>query len=181
MRRKMPKVKMCPKINTCYKIKIILDKDLAGDWQYALCMRQVCQICKERKEDKFSMAKKEVCPLFTKLDVKCNDCFPIIVCLCGSTRFGEAFQRAQFDETMAGKIVLTIGCNMKSDKELFKDYSETELKEIKTKLDELHKRKIDLADEILFLNVGRYMGESTLKELQYAVDNHKIIRFLEPN
>jgi hypothetical protein len=96
-------------------------------------------------------------------------------------QFGEAFQRAQFDETMAGKIVLTIGCNMKSDKELFKDYSETELKEIKTKLDELHKRKIDLADEILFLNVGRYMGESTLKELQYAVDNHKIIRFLEPN
>jgi len=72
---------------------------------------------------------------------------PKIVCLCGSTRFSEAFQKAQFEETLAGKIVLTIGSNMKSDTELFKDYSENELKEIIIRLDELHRRKIDLADE----------------------------------
>ena len=65
---------------------------------------------------------------------------PVIVCLCGSTRFSAAFQKAQFEETMAGKIVLTIGCNMKSDAELFKDYSENELKEIKIRLDELYRR-----------------------------------------
>lgn len=40
---------------------------------------------------------------------------PTIVCLCGSTRFGEAYQKANLEETLAGKIVLTIGCDMKSD------------------------------------------------------------------
>ncbi len=104
---------------------------------------------------------------------------PKIVCHCGSTHFGEAFQKAQFEETLAGKIVLTIGCNMKSDAELFKDYSENELKEIKIRLDELHRRKIDLADEVLILNVGGYIGESTGGELAYARKHGKIIRFLE--
>ena len=105
---------------------------------------------------------------------------PKIVCLCGSTRFGAAFQKAQFEENMAGKIVLAIGCNMKSDAELFKDFSESELKEIKIRLDELHRRKIDMADEVLILNVGGYIGESTGGELSYARKHRKIIRFLEP-
>jgi hypothetical protein len=105
---------------------------------------------------------------------------PKIICLCGSTRFSEAFQKAQFDLTMDGVIVLTIGCNMKSDTELFKNYSEQELKDIKTRLDELHKRKIDLADEVLILNVGGYIGESTKGELEYARQHGKTIRFLEP-
>ena len=34
---------------------------------------------------------------------------PTIVCLCGSTRFYDTFQQANFDETMAGKIVLSVG------------------------------------------------------------------------
>jgi hypothetical protein len=105
---------------------------------------------------------------------------PTIVCLCGSTRFSAAFQQAQFEETLAGKIVLIIGCNMKSDAELFKDYSESELREIKIRLDELHKRKIDLADEVLILNLGGYIGESTKSELEYARKHRKSIRFLEP-
>jgi hypothetical protein len=105
---------------------------------------------------------------------------PKIVCLCGSTRFSEAFQKVQFDETMANNIVLTIGCNMKSDTELFKDYSEQQLKEIKTRLDELHKRKIDLADEVLILNVGGYIGESTRSEIEYARAHNKPIKYLEP-
>lgn len=104
---------------------------------------------------------------------------PKIVCLCGSTRFGKEFDNANYRETMAGNIVLTIGCNMKSDTELFGHLSEVELKEIKTKLDELHKRKIDLADEVLILNVGNYIGESTQSELYYAHDKHKVIRFLQ--
>jgi len=105
---------------------------------------------------------------------------PKIVCLCGSTRFSEAFQKAQFEETLAGKIVLTIGNIMKPDTELFNGYSENELKEIKIRLDELHRRKIDLADEGLILNVGGYIGESTGGELAYARKHGKIIRFLEP-
>lgn len=104
---------------------------------------------------------------------------PKIVCLCGSTRFGEAFRKAQLDETLAGKIVLTIGCNMKSDADIFGHLSETELTHIKAMLDELHKRKIDLADEILVLNVGGYIGESTRSEIEYAEEHDKPIRYFE--
>jgi hypothetical protein len=104
---------------------------------------------------------------------------PKIVCLCGSTRFGKEFQSANLKETLAGRIVLSIGCNMKSDEELFKDLTDDELFLIKQNLDELHKRKIDLADEILVLNVGGYIGDSTRSEIAYAQAHGKGIRYLE--
>ena len=47
------------------------------------------------------------------------------------------------------------------------------------RLDTLHFRKIDLADEVLILNVGGYIGESTRNELEYAKKMGKVIRFLE--
>lgn len=99
--------------------------------------------------------------------------FPIVVCLCGSTRFMEAFQAANLSETLAGRIVLTVGCNTKSDAML--GISD----EVKAKLDELHKRKIDMADEILVLNVGGYVGSSTRSEIDYAVAQGKRVRWLE--
>jgi hypothetical protein len=105
---------------------------------------------------------------------------PTIVCLCGSTRFGAAYQGANLRETLAGKIVLSIGCNMKSDTEIFGHLPADELAAIKAGLDELHLRKIDLADEVLVLNVGGYIGESTGREIQYAKDRGKVIRYLEP-
>ena len=97
---------------------------------------------------------------------------PVIVCLCGSGRFREAFEQAEFEETLQGKIVLTIGCNTH-------DVARTdELKHHKPRLDDLHMRKIDLADEVLILNVGGYIGESTSRELEYAKQSGKKIRFL---
>lgn len=109
---------------------------------------------------------------------------PKIVCLCGSTRFSKAFQDANLKETLDGKIVLTIGCDFKSDDLLFgtgefQKYSGDQLKALKRELDELHLRKIDLADEVFILNVGGYIGESTRRELDYAIAKNKIIRFLE--
>lgn len=105
---------------------------------------------------------------------------PTIVCLCGSTsKAKEAFQKANLEETLAGRIVLTIGCDMKSDAELFADKSEAERHLIKRSLDLLHLRKIDLADEILVLNVGGYIGESTSREIAYARQQGKRIRWLE--
>lgn len=104
---------------------------------------------------------------------------PTIVCLCGSTRFSEAYQKANLEETLAGKIVLTIGCDMKSDAHLFEGKSEAELAEIKRRLDALHLRKIDMADEVLILNVGGYVGESTRREIGYATNEGKRIRWLE--
>lgn len=106
--------------------------------------------------------------------------FPTIVCLCGSTRFGKAFEEANFQETLAGKIVLTIGCTARPDAELFAGKSEGELKEIKQRLDWLHLRKIEIADEILVLNVGGYVGESTRREILYADKLGLPIRWLEP-
>lgn len=105
---------------------------------------------------------------------------PTIVCLCGSTRFKDAFVKAQLDETLAGRIVLTIGCNMKSDTEIFGHMSEAEREVVKAKLDKLHLEKILLADEVLILNVGGYVGESTARELAYARGLGKVIRFLDP-
>ena len=104
---------------------------------------------------------------------------PTIVCLCGSTRFSEAFREANLRETLAGKIVLTIGCDFRSDDTI----GLTEVD--KQRLDILHLRKIDLADEVLILNVNGYIGESTRNELEYAYRhpgrNYKKIRFLEPD
>src|SRR5215813_1897283 len=99
------------------------------------------------------------------IELKIN--FPKIVCLCGSTRFMEAFQEANLRETLARNIVLSVGCNTKSDESLGL------LAAVKVRLDELHKRKIDLADEILVLNVGGYIGESTLSEIKYAQEHEK--------
>lgn len=105
---------------------------------------------------------------------------PTIVCLCGSTRFKEIFSREQFNETMAGKVVLTIGSAWHSDQELFVNYSEAERQEIKNRLDALHLKKVEMADEVLILNIGGYIGESTKRELARAAAKRKLIRFLCP-
>lgn len=104
---------------------------------------------------------------------------PRIVCLCGSTRFMAAFQLANLQETLAGKIVLSIGCNTKSDADLMAAGQMTE--ELKMRLDELHKRKIELADEVLVLNVGGYIGESTRSEIAHAKKLGKPVRYMEHN
>jgi hypothetical protein len=56
-----------------------------------------------------------------------------------------------------------------------------ELRATKQMLDELHLSKIDLADEVLILNCGGYVGESTLRELAYAVAQGKRVRWWEPS
>lgn len=93
---------------------------------------------------------------------------PKIVCLCGSTRFKEQFISTQFAETMIGNIVLTVGWFSHADGD---KYTPT-VKE-KEKLDELHKRKIDLAEEVIFICPGGYIGDSTRGELAYAKETGK--------
>ena len=99
---------------------------------------------------------------------------PAVVCLCGSSRFAGAFRGAELAETLAGRIVLSIGCHWHSDEALGLTDQH------KADLDELHLRKIDLADQVLILNVDGYIGESTSRELAYAQAHGKHIRFLEP-
>lgn len=100
---------------------------------------------------------------------------PRIVCLCGSTRFAEAFHEANLRETLAGQIVLSIGCDTKNDTDLLLAGEITP--EQKGMLDRLHLSKIDLADEILVLNVGGYVGRSTAREISYAAQQGKRIRW----
>ena len=104
---------------------------------------------------------------------------PIIVCLCGSTRFYDEFQQANYDETMNGKIVLSVGFypHAKAQHGHGEGVGHDSFEKIA--LDELHLRKIDLSDEILILNVGGYIGQSTARELAYARAHGKVIRFLE--
>lgn len=107
--------------------------------------------------------------------------FPIVVCLCGSTRFWREFQRAGLAETMAGRIVLSIGAASGTDDEHFGNLPREEYDRVKAMLDALHLRKIELADEVLILNVDGYIGESTRRELNYARQLDKVIRWLEPD
>lgn len=102
---------------------------------------------------------------------------PTIVCLCGSTRFIEHFAILTWKLERKGFIVL--GCTL-----LPKWYCKChdhfgEKTGTKEQCDELHKRKIDLADEILVLNVGGYIGESTKSEIDYAIAHNKPVRYLE--
>jgi hypothetical protein len=102
---------------------------------------------------------------------------PRIVCLCGSTRFFDAFRSANLRRTLAGEIVLSIGCDTKSDADL--GIVAGDLAPAKVALDELHKRKIDLADYVLILNVGGYIGESTRSEIEYAQKIGRPVEYLE--
>jgi hypothetical protein len=97
---------------------------------------------------------------------------PIIVCLCGSTRFKLEYENAMRAETLKGKIVLTVGLFGHLDG---LDMAGPE----KIMLDELHKRKIDIADEILVINVNGYIGSSTSSEIKYAIEQCKQVRYLE--
>ncbi len=103
-----------------------------------------------------------------------------IVVLCGSTRFRWLFEEAGVQETAAGNIVLTANIDFRNHwhQEILSEcgYNPGEMK---VKMDELHLRKIDMADEVLVLNIGNYIGESTAREVDYAWNRGKIIRWWE--
>lgn len=101
---------------------------------------------------------------------------PTVVCLCGSTRFYGAFQMANFEETIKGNIVLSVGFYPHSQKKAHGTQIDF-TNELKKALDDLHKRKIDLADEIYVLDIDGYIGASTKSEIEYAKQTNKIIRY----
>lgn len=103
---------------------------------------------------------------------------PRIICLCGSTRFIQTFAVQTWELERKGAIVL--GCTLLPSwycpvPDHFGEYTGT-----KEQCDELHLRKIDLADEVFVLNVGGYIGESTSREIAYAKAHDKPVRYLEP-
>ena len=91
----------------------------------------------------------------------------------GSTRFKDQFLEAQKRLTLAGNIVISVG--------LFGHSGDAEVWTEGTKemLDDMHKRKIDMADGIYVINVGGYIGQSTRSEIEYARSQGTTVEFLE--
>jgi len=96
-----------------------------------------------------------------------------VVTLCGSTRFKSEFLQVQKDLTLAGKIVISVGMfGHSGDDEVWQE-------DTKAMLDDMHKRKIDMADEIFVINKGGYIGQSTRSEISYAQARGKKVSYLE--
>lgn len=96
-----------------------------------------------------------------------------VITLCGSTRFKEDFERVNKQLTLAGNIVISVGCfGHSGDNEVWSE-------DTKEMLDDMHKRKIDMADAIYVINKDGYIGSSTRSEIQYAMHLGKQIIFME--
>lgn len=105
--------------------------------------------------------------------------YPVIT-LCGSTKFKDEFMDAQKKLTLAGNIVISVGLfGHSGDEEVWEGMDEGTLTQTKEMLDDMHKRKIDMADSIFVINVGGYIGESTRSEIAYAKAAGKQVLYLE--
>ena len=103
-----------------------------------------------------------------------------IVTLCGSTKFKDQFMQVQKELTLKGYIVISVGLfGHSGDNEVWENMDEGTLTKTKEMLDDMHKRKIDMADEIFVINVNGYIGESTKSEIQYALNKGKKVNYLE--
>ena len=105
--------------------------------------------------------------------------YPVIT-LCGSTRFKDQFMEMQKKLTLEGNIVISVGLfGHSGDSEVWENMDEGTLTKTKEMLDDIHKRKIDMSDEIFVINVGGYIGDSTRSEIDYALAHDKKVRYLE--
>ena len=96
-----------------------------------------------------------------------------VITLCGSTRFKDQFLEVQKRLTLEGNIVISVGLfGHSGDDEVWTEGT-------KEMLDDMHKRKIDMADEIFVINVGGYIGSSTRSEIEYAKKHGKGVKYLE--
>ena len=96
-----------------------------------------------------------------------------VITLCGSTKFKEQYLEAQKRLTLEGNIVISVGLfGHSGDDEVWTEGT-------KAMLEDMHKRKIDMADEIFVINVGGHIGESTRNEIAYAKSQGLAIRYLE--
>ena len=84
--------------------------------------------------------------------------------------------------TLKGNIVISVGLfGHSGDWEVWENMDEGTITKTKEMLDDMHKRKIDMADEIFVINVGGYIGSSTKSEIEYALKNGKKVNYLEEN
>ena len=97
-----------------------------------------------------------------------------VITLCGSTKFKEEFMREQKRLSLEGNIVISVGLfGHSGDDEVWTD-------DKKAMFDDMHKRKIDMADEIFVINKNGYIGTSTKSEIEYAIKTNKKVNYMEP-
>lgn len=140
-------------------------------------MREIYTSLGFRVVDKLTLKNGKFMALY-EYDIKEHDMakkrYPVVT-LCGSTKFKEDFIQAQKTLTLAGNIVISVGMfGHSGDEEVWTEGT-------KEMLDDMHKRKIDMADEIYVINKNGYIGSSTRSEIAYAKENGKIIKYLEAN
>ena len=133
-----------------------------------MCRCQVSDITWERRSTLYGR-RKEDRPAIIRTPAR-----PKIVCLCGSTRFTNQMLIKQWELTKAGVIVVS-WCALPDS--YFKGPHIGDAEGVKEIVDEVHKRKIDLCDEVLVLNIGGYIGESTRSEIDYAIAHGKPVRY----
>lgn len=90
-----------------------------------------------------------------------------VITLCGSIRFRNEFEEWNERLTLEGNVVISV-----------EGFNTNLTDEQKTLLELIHRRKIDLADEIFVIDVDGYIGESTSKEIEYALQKGKSVRYL---
>ena len=96
-----------------------------------------------------------------------------VITLCGSTQFESEFLQVQKALTLEGNIVISVGFfGSTGDNEVWQEGT-------KEMLDDMHKRKIDMANEIFVINKNGYIGNSTKSEIAYALATGKTVRYLE--
>ena len=96
-----------------------------------------------------------------------------VITLCGSTKFKDDVLREQKRLSLEGNIVISVGLfGHSGDDEVWSDG-------VKEMLDDMHKRKIDMADEIFVINKGGYVGASTKAEIEYAHSTNKKVVYME--
>ncbi len=134
--------------------------------------KTVARKLKNRKRGLQPIPQPRYDEIFQRGCIELFDNRPVVVCLCGSTRFKPEFERVMAEETLKGVVVLSVGvfCHL---------HDEPVTDEQKEMLDQLHREKIRMADEVFIINVGGYIGESTSNEIAYAQDLGKTLRYLE--
>jgi len=109
---------------------------------------------------------------------------PKVICFCGSSRFIAEMAILMWEFEKLGNICMGLHLmpnGYGEEKGHGAEYHHlAELEGCAEQMDELHKRKIDLANEIFVVNVGGYIGSSTKSEIEYATVHGKPVRYLEP-
>lgn len=101
---------------------------------------------------------------------------PEIICLCGSSRFIDHMAVLAWEFEKRGAICLSLHLlpawyTNQAD-------HQAEFEGIADRMDELHLRKIDLANKVVVVDVGGYIGDSTKREIAYAKATGKPVEFL---